>query len=168
MHVWFLDALRLTKELLQCEVGSTPGVHSIQEWMMPPKLVDWHWHYLRSWHAEPPRGMMDSQQKGSWRCPDCQSMWREEVEQSPSTLLSAIVRPALCTDLPLGLVLCSHRVDMFNHFLTKGPACFIFCIEPHRFQSRFFSKRLPTKLGVSDKTKKIHMKRQRSLSVYQA
>lgn len=41
VHAWLQDALHLTKELLQCEVGSTPGGRSIQEWVMPPELVDW-------------------------------------------------------------------------------------------------------------------------------
>lgn len=37
MHVWLQDALHLTKELLLCEVGSTPGIHLIQEWVMLPE-----------------------------------------------------------------------------------------------------------------------------------
>ena len=40
MHAWLQESLRLRKELPQCEVGSTPGGRSIQEWVMPPELVD--------------------------------------------------------------------------------------------------------------------------------
>lgn len=50
---------------------------------------------------------------------------------SPSVLELCV----LCTGLPLGLVLSSHHADMFNHFLTEGPACCVFCIEPTDYRA---------------------------------